>query len=473
MAQAGFTVEATSDVLLDYAVRTAPEPLQVSPGIGEINIVVSNGGEATVTCSMIEISVPIGTIARALTDNPGSIKLAARPSSQWAFDPPNPSDPGTFIVRPTKPQYGQFTVDTTLYLQIYSIEVNAEIGTFELDVVESSAPGTDTTTPRQAAWKIPKFPYGFTVSDFRPNAPQVNDGQPVTLKWNASESPEATLTILYGQNAPVDVTKVITWTTRSGLHQDTTFILDAAVQYDGGTVHHYLTTTVTVLNPDLTAGSVHVLEATQLDGTTSVGTSGSPSSLAVNGALTATGPASVGGQLRAQSASIEGGLSTQSATIGGGLIVSGLLNALGPIAFRAVGAAQRVALGSYGPAPTDGFVIGLASAEGIHPTTSCIGWLNGFCNGILVWATGGNLYGPGLCVNFAASFVLPVPKGATWSVGYQPGNADAEPVITCWWVPLGNAVGIDGPQRIGDWDVEAIAMVKPHAVTAPCPLPAG
>jgi hypothetical protein len=428
MPQLGFTIEASSDVLLDYAVQSTPEPLQVDPGKGEIDIVVSNGRSdgAPVTCEKIEITIPLGTIAQALTDNPGSIQLAATPSDQWAFDPVDKNNPGTFTVRP-KPGYDQFTVDTTLFVQLYAIEVNPEIGTFELSLLESSALAPPTT-PKRAAWKIPKFPYGFVVSDLIPAVAgkpvsEVNDKQVVTLTWTASENPAMTLTLLYGQATPVNVTKFRTWPT-DPLHRDTTFILDAEVQFDGGTVNHYLTASVTVLDPDLEAGSLHVLGAAQLDG-----------------------GASVGGQLSAFEASVQAG----------GLTVGGPLKALGQ--------PQPVDLGSYAAAATDGFVVGTANAFGTNPTEP--GWLYAACNGIVVFATAGTFSGPWGNAAVSASFLLPVPKGATWHLGLDASKtADAFPKPYCWWVPLGNRPGGVEAVRLGEVDLEAIDMPRPQSTAA-------
>jgi hypothetical protein len=244
--------KTTGDTLLDYAVSVFPSPLQVSPPQGDpaqgaISLVVSNGGDEAVYCDSIQITLPVGDLAQDLTpsDEAASVHVVASPSSKWKFDDPTAS--GVLTVRPTKPEYAEITTDG-ISLQISNISVNEQVGTFELDLMENSYTQGGTPAPHQASWQIPKFPYGFTVSNFTANAPEVNEGDTVTLTWTGSE--DATYTIRYAQE-PWQPTTGRSWMSPP-LYTTTVFELHAAATVDGETVGVDLPpVTVTVAAPQI------------------------------------------------------------------------------------------------------------------------------------------------------------------------------------------------------------------------------
>ncbi len=454
MPDVAAVVGAESDALLSYSTSTTPSPLQASPAsgdpaIGEIDIVVSNNSDAPIYCEQITFTLPVGEDAKDLVKagTEGDIHLAATPSEQWMIVAGG--EPGEFIATPCKPEYAKLTEQGLLF-QIYNIKVNQQVGTFELAVVEATSTTGRDYKPRRNTYLLAKFPYGFSFSDLKPSAPVVSDGEAVTLTWNGSEN--ATYLLFPGANPPVDVTKVRTWTAPKppGLHNDTTFVLEASVVIDNEVVHHYLTTTVMVSNPDLLASSLRVTGGSTLEGAVAAG-----SSLNVTGAAT-LGSATVSGALGAASAGISG-----AASVGGQLNVSGLLNALGPVAMHTLGVAANVSPGTY-TAQSDGFLLGQVSAAGMDSGKKICGWIDAWYGSVYMCATGGNVvvwvdigtfsshwwHG-----NNSNSLVMPVPKGTTYTCRWTPANLDENPRYGFYWVSLGAGQGAAEPVRVGEVDM--------------------
>jgi hypothetical protein len=440
MAELGVVSVGANAGLLDYSLTTSPAPLQASPAsgdaaIGSIDIAVSNGGDDPIYCDSIRITLPVGDLAQDLTNDPKSLRVAASPSGKWTLA--STKVEGVLMATPNKPEYAEITTDG-IFFQIYNIHVNRQVGTFELHLVESAHKGTDPDVKRDNAYKLPKFPYGFSVSNFRASATEVQDGQPVILSWEGSEG--ATYTLTYGESPPVDVTGLFSWPKPPGLalHGDTTFMLDASAQVEGQTVHVYQSVTVTVADPEIVATSLTVNQASALLGPTTVGTTQAPQPLTVNGPTTLT-------DLTVDT----------TATVTHGLAASGALSVGGPV--QAFSAAQPVQPGSYPAATTDGWVIGeIDPFEGPWKTFPLWGILVATCGATTACATGGMIAIPsngGYIGNYplAGSLALPVPQGATWTICSYYANYPGWPSLASayfWWVPLG--VGVTAaPKPIG------------------------
>jgi hypothetical protein len=226
----------TGDTLLDYGVSVFPSPLQVSPAegdpaLGAISLVVSNGTSNPIYCTKIQITLPLGDLAQDLSpaDDAASVHPVASPLTKWKFDPPTAS--GVLTAHPTKPEYAEITTDG-ISLQINNISMNQQVGTFELDLVETSYAQGGTSQPHNGSFQIPKFPYGFMVSNFTASSPEVNEGDTVTLTWTGSEG--ATYTIRYDQE-PWQPTTGRSWISPA-LYTTTVFMLHAEVSEGGETV---------------------------------------------------------------------------------------------------------------------------------------------------------------------------------------------------------------------------------------------
>lgn len=64
VAAAGLVMAATSSTLLRYAILPDPNPMQVSAQNARLTLVISNPGSQVVTCTRIEVTLPVGTTWR-------------------------------------------------------------------------------------------------------------------------------------------------------------------------------------------------------------------------------------------------------------------------------------------------------------------------------------------------------------------------------------------------------------------------
>ncbi|MCY9694353.1 hypothetical protein [Paenibacillus alginolyticus] len=415
---------AANNALLNYAINTNPDPLQVSPADGTLTIVVSNGGTSAIYCNSITFSFDIGPNAQDLTAVSSGILYSASPSDQWQIAE---QSAGIFVATPTKPEYNEIT-SKGLSFQIYNIKVNDQVGTFSLTVQENSSTDNETFSNHTNTYQIAKFPYGFYVGNFAASAPQVTDGSSVTLTWDGSEG--ADYTILYGQSS-IDVTDVRTWTSQA-LHQDTTFFLKASVHSQDETVDNYLSITVNVGSPDLNASTLTVSGLSTLKGNTAVG-----STLNVNGSSTLNG-VTVNNDLNANN----------NVNIRGNARVSGTtsLNAInvnGPV--RSLNYGKSINPGTY-QATTDGFIVGSIRAPQVQPNIKCLGYIWASSGSGYVDATGGTfacyVWDNGWMGANSGNLLLPVSAGSSWAVGVQlfPNWNQIDPVYHFSWVPFGTGV---------------------------------
>jgi hypothetical protein len=125
--------------LLTYALT----PPAVSCGTGglsaasSLTITAYNATSAPVACSSITITVPIGTDAAALTNDPGLIQPMSGQPSTWAFQAAGPGQPGTFIATPAT---AGTTVDAgaTLTFTLATISVSPSQGLALIEITESA-----------------------------------------------------------------------------------------------------------------------------------------------------------------------------------------------------------------------------------------------------------------------------------------------------------------------------------------------
>lgn len=241
---------ASSDTLLDYALTTSPNPLQVSPKNGNpiyaaLTLVVSNGGNTAVSLESLQVTIPPD-----LTDSLQSILYNADPQRIWNI---TPASPGVFNILPVSGKPVTITTQGVVF-QFFNIAINEAVGTVQIGVIETaSAPG-NPSDDRPINFPVTKFPYGFFFDNFTPQVPLIQDNQTVTLTWEGSN--QATYAMYYN-NKVEDVTNLRKWTSPA-LTSDTTFLLRAVVISQGEMVTKDLTTTVTVTNPEIRAQSIHV-----------------------------------------------------------------------------------------------------------------------------------------------------------------------------------------------------------------------
>ena len=444
---------------LTYSMMTKPMPVQVSlsatvQSIATLVFVVScpQSADVPVTISKIAISIPVDTagypqdptnlaMTAPLLSN---VSITSSGSDQWVI---SGVSPGVFVFSPK----GGGTVNVfeqSLTIEFTQIEVNTVVGTALITINESASTGTGTQTVAVA-----KFPYGFYAGNFTSKTPMVQNGQKPELSWMGSSN--ATYLMLYESNPPVDVSNVRTWSPPNGLTQMTTFILQVTAQEAGQSASMDFSITIEVANPSLTAQDLTVLTNSWLKGNVNVGvTAATPVTMTVAGDVKAQGILVSTGAFTAQSsAGILGTLNvTGAATFQNALNVSGAATFNGAVTANSsltakgvtsiFGATQSLNVGTY-TAGTDGFVIGTV----FPPSPSDILYdftITGASGGMMVQATGGgtlkavnppNYYG----VTTGGMFILPVRKGASFTLGYVAPylSSPPKPFYTFYWIPLG------------------------------------
>lgn len=433
----------SSNTLLTYSLTTLPNPLQVSPETGgsvssDITIVISNdSGDGALQLTQVTFLMPIGLDAADLTND--QFSYSASPSAVWTVNPAGSA--GEFILTPVNGQPVTVTTDG-IVVQFFGIHVNQKVGTFPLDANELAQGTGNPKQLRQAHFEVAKFPYGYFFGQFAASAPQVNDGQPVTLTWSGSDL--STYTMFWGNEQAV-VTNVRSWTSPP-LTMDTTFKLVATSTSQGETVHTSLSTTVIVANPEVKATSLQVTGVSNLQGNTTVGgdlnfskslsggtasftnasaTSLSGNSLNIQGNATVTslnvnGPATITGKGNATF----GALNSDSLNVSGNTVLAGPVQLIGPLGH------------SYGTgtftATTDMLITANVSHGAVKNNEDKSYAVVGIgTEGQWIWASGGNVAGPDktyLSTNGACTMF--VRKGQQYSLQVKQ---DSKNKVAAYW----------------------------------------
>jgi hypothetical protein len=439
---------ATNNNLLAYGLSSEPDPIGISPGVAMLNITVSNTTTQPIWCNRIQVQYPVGTDARDLTNDPGTIQVIVAPDT-WRMIA---KTDGLITFAPVNDQNAQITTEGLLF-QLSAITVNDKVGTFTLGIEERSHAGDGAYQPHNNQYLVSKFPYGWFMTDLAPRAALVEHGTPAVLDWQAAT--EGVFEIFYGSHGPVDVSSGPPFTSEP-LEVDTVFILKGTIQVGGETVSHYLTTGAVVAHPALDASSLSVSGRSELKGGADITGDAHISGAASAGSLSSAGAATVGGALTAGSvrsngelhaegpASIKSSLTVDAQSTVAALLVRGLLQATGRTSL--FGRVRTVNPGTY-RAVTDGLVIGAVSKGGDNPTQLSVAWVAGRTAGYEVRATGGNFvpWIEKVFLDFNCawasnpnSFLMPVRAGDDWTVASQQGNDNqASPTVGLWWLPIG------------------------------------
>lgn len=474
---------ASDPCLLSYDFTTNPDPIQASlkggnPSLTSIVVTVSNNTPNTIYCKQLQFSFSIGPNAQNLTNIATGILIAANNSDSWQI---SQTTDGVFTATPKKEKDREITTDG-LSFQIYNIQPNDQVGTFDFYVEENSSSDNKTYSERNNTYKLTKFPYGFYVDNFAASHPMVQNGRAVTLTWVGSDL--ATYTMLY-DDACHDVTNIRSWTSPA-LSNTTTFILKASAQQSGETVDDYLSVTVVVANPELSATSLKVLQTSNLKGATTLG-----STLSVAGETTAANMTvnelnvhgNIAGGNTTKPFHLKNGKNNDPSLISsnaswlrlganqgiglwangqteqndnpqvflqsngtfqcnGGVQIGGEFQSQGSV--KMLGNSQSIKAGTY-QAPTDGFVIGMVGSSG---SASNMSYAQVFCtsNGVTCQATGGTIvFWIRGDMQVAAqnvntnSFTMPISNGAwfTTSVWSPSSWNNNPPPVNFYWIPQG------------------------------------
>lgn len=278
-----------SNTLLNYALLSAPSPLQVSPQSGPLSVatltfVVSCPvAVVQVTVKQITFNFAVGSPSDPqptdLTETAAGItsSVSSSGTDQWQIAAGAAS--GSFVLTPSS---GNGVIDTqALTVTFDGIQVGPIVGTTLVNIVEED--GGTGTVPLVTTIAVPKFPYGVFVGNFAASTPMISHGGTVALSWNGTVGPR--YTILWATNSQ-DVSQVNTWTSPA-LNDTTTFILQVVAQESGQSVTIQFSVTVIVADPDIIATTLDVLQTSTLAGDVTIGSTTANANLEVNGALTA------------------------------------------------------------------------------------------------------------------------------------------------------------------------------------------
>jgi hypothetical protein len=297
---------AVGTTTLVYALETDPSPLTASlstadPVRATLLLIVTNPLPTPVSVSEIGLTLQMGTEASELgltTD-----KVVPIPSDQVNWVGTSPSSTvtegaATWIMGPATGDSVILPAGASLTVTLPDIEVNAAVGTSELEIVEK----LDDGTTGQTSFGITKTPYGFYFDSLVANTrngsvltpvAQVTNGTSVVLTWNGSILEASAYTVLYATNLEQQtgvVTAAGQWTSPA-LVRDTVFVVQVAVSSTADeSLTFTLVTSVAVAQPDLIAQSVSAvtLGAT---GAVSAGTLDVAGAATVFGTLSVTGSA--------------------------------------------------------------------------------------------------------------------------------------------------------------------------------------
>ena len=449
-----------NDTLLTYALSTAPSPLQVSPqsgppSVAALTFVIScpvSVGSVTVT--QIAFNLPVGDPSAPESTDLTEVGTGITPSvssADWQIAPGTAT--GSFVLTPASGNSGIIS-SQGLTVTLVGIQVGPIVGTALINIVEDATDGSGPAQPLLTSIAVAKFPYGVVVGDFAASAPMIQNGATVTLSWIGSVGPAYTL--LWAQQSQ-NVTSVNQWTSPD-LTDTTTFILSVVAQESGQTVSIQFSVTVIVADPDITATTLDVLQASTLTGDVTASgnlmVGGTATAGTVNaGTLGVTGSSTLA-SLAVSGAATAGSLQTASlnasaATLGATTITG--LSALGG-AVSMIGYPQSIQPGmnpnwNVYTAPTDGFAVGWVYwPAGDNVSAGCMAIAFGFANGMQVSATGGNVgfFGPGWsdCMwSNANTFVLPVAANSQFQVMLQQmggSGQQANAQYAFWWIPIGS-----------------------------------
>lgn len=447
--------------LLDYAVSTAPMPLQVNaPGAtatSRINLTVSNPTPGVV-CSRLVVFIPIGTTTADFCLEPPSASVNTKKWVISSFETLKgeqvglPGDSYATIAFQCRDQ-GDYGLGYNLVLSLVGV-VNSAVGEFLYGIQEWSGTSIDTITAKSASLPLSKRDALFTLSNFvaaAADAPTVpgtafRNGQALRLSWEST----GTWFELYTKGSPTPVYSgtETSYDLPDGLTADTQFVLAASMTGDPAgdspspgyqAIYLYEALTLVVTGADLTPRSVtgDTVAAREVtaQGVTAQDLTAqqtlTAASAAVTGPLNA-GQAAVAGELRAASAVVSGPLTvvsslTADADVTADLVSTRTLSVTGlGVSMNVTGGAIRVDAGvtaglivqsSVGAGPTAYFVNG-----GVNPSGTTMG-----VGSYVVDATDVGLWTNGRLVTAGGSAALThLPTRAGHRVLTSPLSAEAE-----------------------------------------------
>jgi hypothetical protein len=188
---AAFAYAATPTVVPYTAESTQPVPVTLL-------ITINNPTPKFVNCTQLVFSIPVGTGAGALTNNPASITPQPALGVPWTI---TSDKAGNLTAVPNVGTSGIGAGDSIAFL-ISEVEVNTLPGLAVIDVWEQS------DVLRQSYLNVSKAPPGLAITSFSANPIQVPAGTSTTLSWTTTGAQTCTVSWPGGTKTglPVDGT---------------------------------------------------------------------------------------------------------------------------------------------------------------------------------------------------------------------------------------------------------------------------
>ncbi|ARF53245.1 hypothetical protein [Streptomyces gilvosporeus] len=282
--------------LLPLDISTYPPELNIGhPDPVTLKVTVGADITGTVLCDKLTVRLRIGEGGSAWTANRGALKSGVTggesPGQGDGWTPEDGYDDGewqVFVFDPTT--QARFDGTWKLTLNIFNIELNDAPGWAELQVVEQTSTGGPTSAKTTNA-QVQKAPDTFVFHSFHPEHIMVGNGDRAKLEWQGTQ--DAAYTMFWDKNEEqlqFGPSKPFGEWLSPALHEPTGFMLQARYTKDGKTFERTLTTSVGVVDPDLTVTNLTVLGALTADGeVTTTGTLTSKGALTAKSGLTASG----------------------------------------------------------------------------------------------------------------------------------------------------------------------------------------
>jgi hypothetical protein len=166
----------TSNTLLTYVFFLEPDPLQVSAA-AILTLVVSNSSRQAITCSSIQVMLPVGTNAKDLIVSGAQIETKV--PDGWSAS----SDGGVITLTPSG-DAGKIEGAGITFVIVTA--TNGEPGTAPVSIAEMASSPSQPSQPRTATFAMAKAPAQFRLSELIVTAPQDHDvpeGGTATLMW--------------------------------------------------------------------------------------------------------------------------------------------------------------------------------------------------------------------------------------------------------------------------------------------------
>lgn len=259
-----------ANAALTCLVSTSPNPLTIgssgpSPELSRITVLVTNRSAKTFFCNRLKFRLSEGSGGGDLTENLKDVKYTPVDNGAWDMRRVLENDKYVFIAIPRNGETIPIGKNSSFLFEFSEIAVNKTVGVTAL--VMNEWPSENPSDPGTNSVPIGKYPTGFRFGDLHLVNPttgkvtgQVEKGDRVDLIWNATKG--ARYWLSWDGKPEIEVTDQRRYPD-PGQDQppllpvkDTTYTLRAQFDAGGEPVEHFLTTTIVVRHPDVSASNL-------------------------------------------------------------------------------------------------------------------------------------------------------------------------------------------------------------------------